>query len=678
MDRPTVLAGQTPLETDILRLGQFAMVGDAALAGAILGSSTALSGFAVAPTAPASLSATVGPGTIFQQASLEASAWSSLPADTLHTIVKQGIALDPTTLTFTPPTTVNYAINYLIQAQYQDVDTGAVVRPYYNAANPAVQFQGPGGAGTADNTTRKGAVALTINAGVAATAGSQTTPPPAAGTVGFYVVTVAYGQTTVTQGNIAPYPGAPFILVTLPNVPTGVQSGQWEYGTATGTNAYAVSLTPAPASLPTGMEILVSIGNANTSAASPTLAVNGGAVSAIVKQGGGVPIPGDLSGFVPLVRTSGGAWSVNGPVASDVTTVITNNFIITTAVTKTIGTDFATLAAAFAWVSAFTITTTGSVTFNLPSGQITAAASTTINLSHPNGNRIFIQGAALKASSPVPNSFAASGNSSTARGNDRASNITLMRAIYGSELLCTGGGGIVFGGSLGGITNVLVSGDTTTGTGLSGDLITVQNGIVALTNVTVGAAGGRGILVTQNGFLQPQNCSVYGCLGSGWSVEEGGRIVGSVTLNAFGNGGNNVNASGAASIYMDQSLASGTSIISKCAAGNAVSSAGASSVNCGPSAVLYQSQNGAAANDKSFIKADGANSYANSAIGFQAINGSTISALNTISGSANGTFGYLADVTSNIYVTGGSATGSTGAASPAVNTVGNHNSFITQ
>jgi hypothetical protein len=211
MDRATIQYGQLSLETDLLRAQQYAMVGIGKLFEAVVGTSIAVDGFGTAPTAPASMSVNIAPGQVYQQTNLEGSPWSSLPADLTHNIVKQGIQLNTTTQTFVAPTTVGFAQNFLIQVAYSDADSGLVVRPYYNAANPSVPFNGPGNAGTQDSSVRAGVAALAVKAGVAATSGTQTTPTPDAGYAGLYVVTVAYGQTTITAGNISLYPGAPFI-----------------------------------------------------------------------------------------------------------------------------------------------------------------------------------------------------------------------------------------------------------------------------------------------------------------------------------------------------------------------------------------------------------------------------------------------------------------------------------
>jgi hypothetical protein len=211
MDRPIVYPGQIPLETDLLNTNRFAMIGLAKLAAAILGTATQVSGFAATPDSPASMNVKIGSGEIYALANLDGTAYSSLAADTAHQILKQGIMLDSVLLPLTAPTTVGQSINYLIQASLQETDTGAVVLPYYNSANPAVAYSGPNNTGAAQATTRKCGVVVSAKAGVAATTGSQISPAADADFVGMWVVTVAYGQTTITAPNIAAFASAPTV-----------------------------------------------------------------------------------------------------------------------------------------------------------------------------------------------------------------------------------------------------------------------------------------------------------------------------------------------------------------------------------------------------------------------------------------------------------------------------------
>jgi len=243
MDRQIVYPGQILPETSLLQMAKDAMIGSAKLAAAVLGTSTIANGFAVTPTGPASLQVVVAPGEIYSLTSIDALAFSTLPADTTHSIMKQGILLDAVTLTCAAPTTTGQSINYLVQATYQDVDSTPVLLPYYNSANPSLPFSGMGNNGLTQNTSRKGGAVVAVKAGVSATTGSQATPAPDAGYVGLQVVTVAYGQTTITSTSISQYASAPLL-------PSGllqsIQSGNTAFAIDTGVaNAYVCNFTPA-------------------------------------------------------------------------------------------------------------------------------------------------------------------------------------------------------------------------------------------------------------------------------------------------------------------------------------------------------------------------------------------------------------------------------------------------
>jgi len=210
MDRVIVYPGAVPLETDILNTNKFALAGLAKLAKTLLGSGPLLVDFTCTPTAPASLNVQVSPGQIYQMMALDSSAYSSLAADA-HQVLKQGILWDAVTLSCPAPTTPGYSINYLIEIGYFDTDTASVVLPYYNASTPNQPYSGPNNSGTAQNTVRQGQCSVQVKAGAAATTGTQATPSPDAGYLAAFVVTVAYGQSTITSSNIAIAPNAPII-----------------------------------------------------------------------------------------------------------------------------------------------------------------------------------------------------------------------------------------------------------------------------------------------------------------------------------------------------------------------------------------------------------------------------------------------------------------------------------
>ncbi len=211
MRRETVYPGQVLPETVLLNMGRDMMTGMGKLMQDILGSGPCVSGFACTPTAPASLQVNIAPGNIYAMQSVEASPWSTLPGDTAHTILKQGILPDPVSLTLTPPTATGLAINYLVQVTYQDQDINPAVLPYYNSANPSQPFTGQGNNGQSQATARDGVAVVSLKAGIAAPSGNQQTPAPDTGNVGLWVITVLNGQTTVTAQHIAAMPGAPYI-----------------------------------------------------------------------------------------------------------------------------------------------------------------------------------------------------------------------------------------------------------------------------------------------------------------------------------------------------------------------------------------------------------------------------------------------------------------------------------
>ena len=214
MDRNIVYPGAIPLDTDVLRAAQNTMVAFGAIAAAMLGSAVVVDGLACAPAG--GLTVQIGPGSIFQALPLEATPYGSLPADTSDSVVKCGINTQPvTTATLSAPGGVGQAINYLIEAQLLEADTGSVVLPYYNAANPAVAFSGPSNSGGAQNTLRTQRVSLQVKAGAAAATGSQATPGADAGWVPLWIVTVNNGAVSLAGGNIAQHPQAPFIPAKL-------------------------------------------------------------------------------------------------------------------------------------------------------------------------------------------------------------------------------------------------------------------------------------------------------------------------------------------------------------------------------------------------------------------------------------------------------------------------------
>ena len=215
MDRQIVFPGAVPLETDLLNTNKFAMVGLSKLASAILGTLNTVNGLACAASSPASMTVNISAGEIYSLQNIDGSAYSSLPADTTHQIVKQGVLLDAITLNCPAPTTNGFSINYLIEAAYQDVDENPVLLPYYNSSNPSQSFSGQNNSGASQNTIRSGLCSIQVKAGISAITGNQLTPAAHVGYTGLWVVTVSSTTTSITSANISLVSGAPFIGETL-------------------------------------------------------------------------------------------------------------------------------------------------------------------------------------------------------------------------------------------------------------------------------------------------------------------------------------------------------------------------------------------------------------------------------------------------------------------------------
>jgi len=282
MDRQIIYPGQVPLETDLLSTQRNVMIALGYALQGYLGAGTYVDGFTCVQTSTASQNIQVTPGQILTLANVDNSAFSSLAADTAHQIIKQGLSLSTQTFTCPSPLTVGYAVNYLVEVSQSDIDSGSVLLPYYNPASPQTAWGGPGGAGTNNNTVRTSAAVLQLKAGTPATSGSQVTPTVDPGFVALFVITVAYGQTTITSASISTLASAPFVSLKLPGVPAWVQGQTYNYAVDTGTaNAMAITLNPAPTTITAGFSVRVKK-MAATSTGAMTITVNGGSATAVV------------------------------------------------------------------------------------------------------------------------------------------------------------------------------------------------------------------------------------------------------------------------------------------------------------------------------------------------------------------------------------------------------------
>jgi len=205
-----------------LSINRNAMMALGYLAQVTLGTNTVVDGLPCTPTTPASLSINVGAGSITSFGPVDATNYGSLTADETDSLLKMGVNPGNIQFGLTAPAVSGQSVNYLVEAAFGETDTGPVVLPYYNAANPAQPYTGPNNSGTAQNTQRIQRVQLQLKPGAPANAGSQQTPPADSGWTGLYVITVNYGQTEISASNIAEIPTAPFSPFKLPQLTPGV------------------------------------------------------------------------------------------------------------------------------------------------------------------------------------------------------------------------------------------------------------------------------------------------------------------------------------------------------------------------------------------------------------------------------------------------------------------------
>jgi hypothetical protein len=225
MDRNIVYPSSIPLDTDLLSINRNAMIGLGFLAQAVLGGNSAVDGLVCQPTSPASMSVSVGPGSITQLGPIDVAAYGSISANSTDLIIKMGINTGPTVFSLTAPPSVGQSVNFLIQASFQEIDANPVILPYYNASNPAQSFSGPSNSGTPQNTLRTQRVQLQIKPGIPGNTGSQMTPGADSGWVPLYQITIAFGQTSIPAASISVIPTAPFLTWKLPSLRPGFGSG---------------------------------------------------------------------------------------------------------------------------------------------------------------------------------------------------------------------------------------------------------------------------------------------------------------------------------------------------------------------------------------------------------------------------------------------------------------------
>jgi hypothetical protein len=214
-DRVIVYPGQIPTETHILdtnRSMQDAVHG--LLRMTVNGPAAA--GFEITASTPAGMSVVLAEGIVSQWASADATAYSSLSADSSNRL-KFGSYVGGVVTGFVAPTSTGQSRKYLISASFQETDTGATQLPYYDPQTDQA-FMGP-----TQNTKRIQRAIINLTPGAATNTGFEVAPATPVGALPLYVITVSYGQTTITATHIKKHSDNQFIPYDLRQLRTAVR-----------------------------------------------------------------------------------------------------------------------------------------------------------------------------------------------------------------------------------------------------------------------------------------------------------------------------------------------------------------------------------------------------------------------------------------------------------------------
>lgn len=170
-------------------------------------SATVIDGFAATQTSPASLSVNLAGGHIYQVAAIDPTGFGALPSDSSN-IYNQGRAAAQVVALTTAGLSSGQKQWALIEVQFQTVDAVRASDPnggiplFWNSSNPASPLNGQSGNGFVIPTVRQGFAAVQVIYGTAVASGSEVPPAVTAGWTPMYLVDLAFGQTTILNGQI--------------------------------------------------------------------------------------------------------------------------------------------------------------------------------------------------------------------------------------------------------------------------------------------------------------------------------------------------------------------------------------------------------------------------------------------------------------------------------------------
>jgi hypothetical protein len=217
---------------DLLEMAKHPLVSEGYVVADLLGlgGSNVTAGFA--PTYNSNLTITFGTGRLYTLQVVDATIYGGTPGGLAadSNIIAQSAENAIQTLTFsTASLSSGQALYALVEVSYAQTDVIEASDPtsglltYLNPSNPTTPWIGPNNTGVTQPTTRAAQAVLTIKYGSPATSGAQVPPTVDVGNVPLYLVTLSFGQTSITSANVvvagpsaavnvpSNYPAAPFI-----------------------------------------------------------------------------------------------------------------------------------------------------------------------------------------------------------------------------------------------------------------------------------------------------------------------------------------------------------------------------------------------------------------------------------------------------------------------------------
>jgi hypothetical protein len=333
MRRYITYAGALPRSADFLGVQQGAMIGLGELMSATIGNNPVINGLSITPTAPASMQILSLPGSVTQIAPIESTPFGSLPQNTTETTIKMGILTTARQLgPLIPPATAGQSQVWLVQIQFLEADDPAslMVLPYYNAANPNLAYSGPNNAGISQYTVRDQTVAFNLKAGIPAASGTQTAPTADPGWLPLALVTLSFGQSTISSSNIVQHALAPRAPYRLPQLRPGFSTlvpfataGSFPFVVPNGVTQIKATVTGGGGGgggcTPSGANFVSAAGGAAggtaigvvtvTPGTTVTVTVGAGGAAGLAANGwGGNGGTSSFGAFMSATAGSGGTW----------------------------------------------------------------------------------------------------------------------------------------------------------------------------------------------------------------------------------------------------------------------------------------------------------------------------------------------------------------------------------